>query len=148
MSKKKTYRITASNFSVIIQEVREMIHNGLAGGDVIVELGREKRSLDQNAKMWPMLTDISKQTVYHGMKFIPDEWKDICTAGFEEQKLVPGINGGFVAIGAKTSKYNKQKFSEFIEYLYWWGQENEVKWSDKSLAIYEQYGQYHANKHS
>jgi len=49
--------------------------------------------------------------------------------------MVPGLTGGFVAFGSRTSKYKKAKMSEFIEYLYSYGAENEVQWSEKSQEI-------------
>jgi hypothetical protein len=136
-----SYKVTPENYSVIIQTITERIHSALTGGAVVVRLEREKRSKDQNAKMWPMLTDLSKQKEYAGKMRPPVQWKDICTACYEEQEIVPGVNGGFIALGAKTSSYNKKQFSELIECIYWIGQEYDIKWSEKALATYEHYGE-------
>jgi hypothetical protein len=142
MADKLTFKIESeATLRDVMMNVWQKVCQGIKAGPVIVELGREKRTLDQNAKMWPMLTDLSKQKEWAGEMRSPEDWKDVCTALFEKQKVVPGIDGGFVALGARTKKYDKKKFSEFIECLYWIGQEFEIKWSEKSLKAYEQWGE-------
>ena len=138
MSKKMVFTIQSKDtLRDIMMNVWEAVNKGIEAGPVVVELGRVKRSLDQNAKMWPMLQDLSQQKEWAGAMRSPDDWKDIATAHFEKQNLIPGIDGSFVALGARTKEYDKKKFAEFIELLYWIGQEYEVKWSEKALAIYE-----------
>lgn len=111
----------------------KMIRWGLQAGPVFIRLGRERRTLEQNALMWPLLTDLSQQVRWHGLTLKPDEWKDLATACFRGQRVVPGIEGGFVAIGTSTSAMSKKKFSEFIEYLFAFGAEQGVQWSHASM---------------
>jgi hypothetical protein len=40
-----------------------------------IEFKEAKRSLDQNAKMWAMLTDIATQKSHYGNRYPPDIWK-------------------------------------------------------------------------
>jgi hypothetical protein len=40
------------------------------------EIKEPSRTLEQNAKFWPMLHDISKQVCWYGNWLTPDEWKD------------------------------------------------------------------------
>jgi len=141
MSKKLTFKIaTQEALRPVMASVWEAVCKGIAAGPVVVTLGREARTLDQNAKMWPMLQDLAEQKEWAGAMRSKEDWKDICTAHFERQNLVPGIDGGIVALGARTKEYDKKRFSEFIECMYWIGQEYEIKWSEKALSIYEQYG--------
>ncbi len=118
-----------------------LILKGLEGGSVAIDIYRheEVRNLNQNAKMWPMLSDISEQVVWHGEKYSPDDWKDILSSDWSKQTIVPGISGGFVALGVRTSKMNKREFSELIELMYAFGATKDVRWSEKSLACYESY---------
>lgn len=115
--------------------LKELISMALPGGPVWVYVGRERRSIEQNRKMWPMLSDISKQVEWHGMKLSPSDWKDIMTAALKSQKLVPGIDGGLVVIGAHTSRMSKADFSGLIEVLYAFGTEHEVVWSEPSETL-------------
>jgi hypothetical protein len=52
---------------------------------------------------------------------------------------VPGVDGGFVALGVRTSKMSKAEFSEYIEAIYAFGSERSVTWSEKALEVYETY---------
>lgn len=110
--------------------VRHMIGQGLA---VIIEVREEarKRTSEQNSKLWPMLNDVSKQVRWHGQMLSPDDWKDIFTAALKGQRSAPGIHGGVVMFGARTSKMNTKQLAELIEFIYWFGAENNVIWSKK-----------------
>ena len=115
-----------------LQWVEHMAAKGLPAGPVNVILTRPRRSLDQNSKLWPMLHDLSEQVDWYGTKLKPEEWKDVLTAALKQQKAVPGIDGGFVVIGAHTSKMRKDEFSDLIELLYSFGAEHGVQWSEPS----------------
>jgi hypothetical protein len=92
-----------------------------------VRITERKRSLDQNAALWAVLTDISNQVVWHGQKLTPEDWKHILTAGLKrEQRIAPGISGGFVVLGQSTSKMTKSEFSELLEFCYAFGAEHGV----------------------
>jgi ABC-type Fe3+ transport system substrate-binding protein len=86
-----------------------------------------------------MLRDISTQVEWFGQKHSPEDWKDILSAAWKGQKLVPGVNGGFVALGVRTSRISKEEFSEYIESIYAFGAERSVVWSDKALEAFEKY---------
>lgn len=107
-----------------------------------------KRTGSQNRKMWPMLTDISRsidwmRTDSKGEwslgKMPPQAWKSVLTAGFEKQaQMAQGIDGGVVMVGASTSNYGKRRFAEFIEYLYWFGSDRHVEWSERSRDVIQE----------
>lgn len=96
----------------------------------IFKVSEPTRSLEQNAKMWPMLNDIAEQVVWYGNKLIDEEWKDVLTAGLKKSKIVPGIDGGFVVLGQHTSVMPKDLFSELIDLMYEFGSRHNVVWSD------------------
>ena len=93
----------------------------------VIEIREPTRTLDQNALLWPLLTEVSRQVDWYGQKLTEDEWKDVFTAGLRKQKAVPGIDGGFVMVGSKTSRMNKREFSELVELIYAFGAERGVK---------------------
>lgn len=119
---------------------REMTRRGLARGPVLWSLGRPRRTKDQNDKLWPMLTDVSKQVKWPDFDtgelvyLTKDEWKDLFTALVKRQRMLPGIEGGVVMIGAHTSRMTKRTFSELIEAIYAFGAERDVVWSDPKEA--------------
>jgi hypothetical protein len=85
------------------------------------------RSLNQNRMMWANLEDIAQQVVWYGVKLTKEEWKDVLTAALKKQKVVPGIEGGFVIIGARTSKMTVPEMTELIELSTAFGTQQSVK---------------------
>lgn len=106
---------------------------------IIIEAREESRSDKQNRMMWPLLKDLSAQVVWYGETLEPAEWKDLITvlvsqmqAPEKEQKSAPGINGGRVYFGVRTSQSSKRYMVEVIEAIFWFGTEHRVKFSEKS----------------
>ena len=114
------------------QWAREMTEKALKAGPVQWSLSRPRRSLSQNALLWPLLTDISKQVEWYGQHMSPEDWKHMLTASLTRQRAVPGIDGGFVVLGLSTSKMSKELFSQLIELIYAFGAERGIKWSGPS----------------
>lgn len=87
------------------------------------------RSLEQNALLWSLLTEISAQVVWHGKKHTEEEWKDLFTAAIKRQESAPGIDGGFVVFGQRTSKMTKAELSDLVEFIYAFGAQNGVEFA-------------------
>lgn len=113
-----------------VQWVSEMIRRGLPGGPVVVTMGRDKRTLPQNARLWAMLGDVARDVEWYGQRLTPEEWKDVFTAALKRQRAVPGIEGGFVVLGAHTSRMSKAELSDLMELIEAFGAERAVKWSE------------------
>jgi hypothetical protein len=124
--------------------VQDVLFRGLTGGAVLITIERERRSTDQNAKLWPMLSDMASQVEWFGKKHTKEQWKDIVTGTFCGCEFVPNLQkDGLVMIGASTSKMDKATFSQLIEYIYAAGIELNVAWSEPALQAYEQYRESH-----
>ncbi len=88
-----------------------------------VRIGPADRSTMQNSMQWPILQCFSDQLLWpvngEMVKMEPEEWKDVLTAAFRQEtvRLAQGLNGGVVMLGARTSKFSKAEFSEWIEFL-------------------------------
>ena len=102
----------------------------MASENMICEIKKKTRSLEQNAKMWAMLAEVSDQVNWYGNKLTSDEWKDVFSASLKSQKVVPGIDGGFVVCGQRTSKMTKSEMTELIELMMAFGAERGVKFAD------------------
>jgi porphobilinogen deaminase len=46
-----------------------------------------------------------------------EEWKDIFTAALNREKIVPGISGGFVVIGRRTSNMTVKEMCELQDLI-------------------------------
>ena len=139
MSDKVIFQVTSANVSGMITEICSLINRGLFKGVVEVILQRPARSLSQNGKMWPMLTDVSKQVNWYGEKLDNEDWKDVFMSSLNKQRAVPGIDGGFVGLSKRTSKLDKEGFAQLIEVIYAFGSEHNVAWSEPALQTYSKY---------
>ena len=146
MSNERTFIVESQSLRSVMLQVWNLVSTGVTAGPVEIVARRpgKRRSLSQNAKLWPMLTDVARQVQWpvDGVMqaLAPEDWKDILTAGVrKEQRVAQGIEGGFVMLGSRTSKMRKKEFAELIEFIYWFGSERGVKWSEPALRTYEQY---------
>lgn len=112
-------------WQAIQSQVFPFLAQVLQGGHTwMLTLRSETRSEAQNRLMWPILTAFSKQLLWpvNGRmeSMAPDEWKTVLTAAFRSDsvRLAMGLSGGVVMLGARTSKFSKAEFSEWIEFLY------------------------------
>jgi hypothetical protein len=83
----------------------------------VVTIAPPKRSLEQNALLWACLSELSKRVPWDGQRLTPEEYKDLLTACLRKQKVVRGIDGGLVFLGARTSKMDKAELSDLIELI-------------------------------
>ena len=84
-----------------------------------IEFKTTKRSLPQNDRMWAMLTDVSQQVQWHGLKLSPDDWKLLFLDSLKrELRMVPNLDGnGFVNLGRSSSDLSKQEMSDLMELI-------------------------------
>ena len=90
----------------------------------VVTIGEPNRNLEQNAAQWPILEAFSQQLQWpvNGamVDMTPEEWKDVLTAAFRREtvRVAMGLDGGMVMLGARTSKFSKREFSDWLEFLH------------------------------
>lgn len=110
---------------------------------LVVCIQEMTRTLEQNARMWATLTDISKQVNWHGLMLTPEEWKHVFTATLKGQKTVQNLDGtGFIVLGQSTRRMSKKELSNLLELAYAFGAEKGVNWSEQSksdLLIFDWY---------
>ena len=97
-----------------------------------VEFKASKRTTEQNARMWAMLTEVARQVKWHGLKLSADDWKLIFMHSLnQEMRLVPNIDGtGFVNLGRSSSKLSKSEMSDLIELIFKFGAEHGVEFKE------------------
>lgn len=117
--------------------VRDKAHNWIdrVPAGTRLEFKAPRRSVDQNALLWALLTDIASQVVWYGQKLSAEDWKDVLTASLRKARVVPGIDAGtFVPLGMRTSDMSKAEFSELIELIYAFGAHQGVKFHNEENA--------------
>lgn len=117
---------------IVTDRIRAKLHAWIDRAPVgmLVEFREAKRTSEQNAKQWPMLTDISQQLLWHGQHYPPEDWKDFLMHQLRGGRWMPAEDGGMVPIGFRTSELTKAEFSDLIEIMYAFGARNGVVWSD------------------
>lgn len=92
----------------------------------VVTIKGPTRSLDQNAKLWAMLTDISEAQP-HGITQPPDLWKcSFMVACGHEIRTARGINGETFPLGVKSSALTVKEMADLITFIYAWADEQGV----------------------
>jgi len=102
------------------------------------------RSIEQNNRLWAMLTDLSVQLqwpVDGELQWLSKEdWKVIISAGLKRhQRIAKGIEGGFVMLGEHTSQMKMKDFADMITLMFAFGAERGIVWSDPTVPPVEAY---------
>ncbi len=110
--------------------VKELID--IAPVDAVVNIREAKRSLDQNARLWAMLSDISRAKP-EGRKYTAEQWKCVfmSACGYEVQFL-NGLDGQPFPAGFKSSQMTKKQMTDLQDYIAAYGDQHGVRWSDKA----------------
>lgn len=106
-----------------------------------VEMNGPRRTKSQNDRMWAMLTDIvAQKKTCQGRTFDTNQWKAMFMEALgHEQETLPRLNGnGFFAVETSTSKLSTSEMSDLIDFMFAWGAENDVIWSDPELRSLEE----------
>ena len=143
MSDREAYRAVTKGDEEIrfaLKWADQMLRQWLQRGEEAALIVSEpRRTLDQNAKLWPMLGDIAEQVQWHGQYLKDFEWKDVFTAALKRYRAVPGIDGGIVLLGMRTSRMTKGELSELIECIYAFGTEHAVVWSEPAKKVIDEH---------
>jgi hypothetical protein len=97
----------------------------------VVTLAPETRTLDQNARLWAMLSDVARARP-EGRTWPPETWKAAFMSALGHEVIwQPGIEGGapFPA-GFRSSRLTKAQMSDLIELVSAYGARHGVAWSE------------------
>lgn len=113
---------------ILRARAKKMIN--LAPAGYVVTIAEPKRTLDQNAKMHAMLSDIAVAKPM-GRRHTPDDWKAILmnACGWECQ-FQEGLDGRPFPTGFRSSKMTKSQMADLITYMLAFGAEHGVRWSE------------------
>ncbi len=78
-----------------------------------------KRTTDQNARMWAMLTEVARQVKWHGQKLSPDDWKVVFLSALKaELRMVRNLDGtGFVQLGRSSSSLSVGEMADLMDLI-------------------------------
>lgn len=106
-----------------------------------VVFSEPKKKRIQEEKYHAMIGDIAKQCEFMGKRWKADDWKRLMVDAFakvmrdagtplhHDGRIVPSLDGErVVQLGIQTSEFTVKEAAEFIEYLFSWGDDNNVAW--------------------
>ena len=116
---------------------RDMAHRWIDAapeGAIVRVFPEPTRTLEQNAKLWPMLTDISMQYKHEGKHHSPETWKILHMHALgHESRFLNGLNGEVFPAGFSSSKLSVKEMADLFEWMYSWGANNDIKWSERGF---------------
>lgn len=110
----------------------------------------DEKTREQEKKYHAMLGDIARQAKHLNQSFSLDDWKRLCVMQFKQDcidndlprlsdywkkqsmKVVPSLDGrSLVTLGTQTRDFPKYVAAGFVEWLYHYGAENGIEWSEQ-----------------
>lgn len=101
----------------------------------VVTIKPATRSLEQNARLWAMLAEISEQVIWHGRKLDSESWKHIFSSSLKRMDVVPNLEGtGFVALGLSTSRMTRAELGDLMTLIEAFAAERGVTFNEAAYA--------------
>jgi hypothetical protein len=96
----------------------------------VLTISEEKRSGDQNALMWALLSDVSRAKP-EGRTLTPDVWKALFMHALDHTlRFEQALDGkGMVPVGFRSSRLSKARMTDLIETIFEYGARHGIKWS-------------------
>lgn len=103
---------------------------------LVVEVKPITRTLEQNAKLHALLSDIAKQCEFQGKKRDIETWKMIMVSAHKiatggQAEMAIGLEGEVINLRESTAKMSIKRLASLIEYITAWGVANGVKFNDR-----------------
>lgn len=126
---------TIAGLSLALSNAAKEANGLLAAGKVaIVEVkqGERGRTGDQNRLIHAILGDIAGQVQLNGLHYSPHIWKRLTVAEWlkesgERPLIIQDLSGEVLVLWEKTSKMTTKQMASYIEWLYAFAADNDVK---------------------
>jgi hypothetical protein len=98
--------------------------------NAVVTIKEATRSLDQNARLWAMISDVSRAKP-EGRMHTPEVWKCLFmnSCGHAVQFEI-GLDGKPFPVGFRSSRLTKAQMSDLMEFVAEYGARHGVVWTD------------------
>jgi len=99
--------------------------------DAVLTIREATRTNDQNARLWAMLSDVSRAKP-EGRMWPPETWKCAFMHALGHQvKFCEGLDGtGPFPLGFRSSRLTKKQMSDLIETIFEYGSRHAVVWTE------------------
>jgi hypothetical protein len=151
----KSYKVTTDNLRPEMAEVWRIVSKGVLSAPVVVTLDREGKTRQQEEKYHAMINDImkhgciehydSRMELYKGgliVKFANDLKEQGLSLRNPGRRYLCPDRQEWITDRPRSSDFGKKEAAMFIEWLYHYGTEYKVVWSDDlTSSLAEAYGQ-------
>ena len=101
-----------------------------APSGAVLKISEAKRTLDQNAKLWAMLSDVSRSKP-EGRTHTPEVWKCLFMhACGHEVAFESGLDNRPFPVGFQSSRLKIGQMVDLIEFVYEYGARHGVVWTE------------------
>ena len=96
----------------------------------VVNVREATRNADQNARMWAMLSDVSRAKP-EGRTHTPEVWKALFmhALGYET-RFEMGLSGEPFPIGFRSSRLTVRQMADLITFIAEYGDRHGIRWSE------------------
>lgn len=99
--------------------------------DAVVTVKEATRNLDQNARLWAMLSDISRAKP-EGRTMTAELWKCVFMAACgHEVQFLNGLDGLPFPAGFRSSRLSVRQMADLISFVAAYGDQHGVRWSEQ-----------------
>jgi hypothetical protein len=103
--------------------------------NAVVNVAAPRRTNDQNARFWALLSDVSRSKP-GGRAMTPERWKAVFMQSFGHQvQFENDLDGRPFPVGHSSSRLSKQDMSDLMEFISAWGSENGVVWTEPQQPV-------------
>jgi hypothetical protein len=109
---------------------------GMAPAGYSVTLAEPRRSSAENNLLHALIDEISRKLEWAGKKRDPETWKRLLVAAWcrvhgESVEVLPALDGhGVDIVPARTSKLTRKECADLIEFIYAWGADQGIEWTE------------------
>jgi hypothetical protein len=102
--------------------------------DAVLTIREATRNMDQNAKMWALLSDVSRSKP-EGRRWTPETWKAAFMHALGHQvQFCEGLDGsGPFPLGFRSSRLTVRQMADLITCIIEYGDRHGVKWTDPAM---------------
>lgn len=99
--------------------------------DAVVTIKEATRNLDQNAKLWAMISDVSRAKP-EGRRWTPETWKSAFMHALGHQvHFCEGLDDtGPFPLGFRSSRLTVRQMADLITCVQEYGDRHNVRWTD------------------
>ncbi|KAF0675097.1 recombination protein NinB [Profundibacterium mesophilum] len=103
----------------------------VAPADAVLRIAEATRNSDQNARLWAMLSDVSRAKP-EGRRWVPETWKCAFMQSLgHECQFAEGLDGsGPFPVGFRSSRLTVRQMADLITVVAEYGDRHGVRWSE------------------